>query len=371
MSRRRTGTIEDRGTSFRIKYVDAAGETHRETFPIPHQSERERVREEAERELALRMADLHRGVPVSALPHTVLFGELADDVLTDYEANNYASFDDQEARYRLHLIPVFGHQKAAQITTAQIRKYITKRKAEDAATGTICRELELLRHTFLLAKDGGKLLAYPKVPMLEENNVRTGFFTREEVARVAANLPEPQASKVWFAYLTGWRDGEICKLEWSWVDLVHSEIRLPPGRTKNKKGRTFPLYPELQAVLERLDRMGKPFQTKVFTVASMKKSWKTACYKAGIPCTVEPVKKGGKRGAVKVVDCSRTFHDLRRSAIREWKKKGMQDKTAMMLSGHLTRSVFDRYNIVSEEDLREAVRVLGNSPGNSPRLHQN
>ena len=74
---------------------------------------------------------------------------------------------------------------------------------------------------------------------------------------------------------------------------------------------------------------------------------------------------------MKVVNCTRTFHDLRRSAIREWKKKGMQDKTAMMLSGHLTRSVFDRYNIVSEEDLRGAIQVLGNSPGNSPKLHQN
>ena len=73
-------------------------------------------------------------------------------------------------------------------------------------------------------------------------------------------------------------------------------------------------------------------------VGAQMKGWHEACEAAGMPDLL--------------------FHDLRRSAIRNLKRAGVQDKVAMEISGQKTRSVFDRYNIVDEGDIEAAGEKL-------------
>lgn len=371
--RKKTGHVQNRETSWRISYYDIDHNRQFESYP---------TEDEAHAQLAQRLAEVAAGMPVSSKPNTVTFGELAVDVINDYKVNKFKSLDTLNDRFRKHIIPVFGKRKACQITTAQLKDYIVKRQADGAATGTINRELEAIRHTFYLARDGKKLLRWPKVPHLRENNVRTGFLTRAEVDRLCAHLRPPLDAFVLFGFLTGWRYGEIQALKWSNVDFIKGEIRLDPGTTKSGQGRVCPMSREIRTLLEGLATAAAKIRTiqmkgrgvaavptpSVFAVASRKKvdgkwqpffgeiqafrkQWRMACHKAGLPCLYS---KDGKR-PIKAV---RTFHDLRRSFAREMDRKGVRQGAIMKLAGWETDSVFRRYNIVSDSDLRDAIDIV-------------
>ena len=238
----------------------------------------------------------------------------------------------------------------AAITTSSIRKFIAKRQEAGAFNATVNRELESLKRAFNLGIQAGKLISKPYVPRLKENNVRTGFFEPVQFAAVREQLPEYLKPYVTFAYITGWRKGEIASLQWYQVDFNAGRVYLEPGTTKNDDARWFPFTQELRELLERQKEETEQLQREkgmvipwVFhrdgkQIGDFRKSWKTACQKTGLP--------------------GRIPHDFRRTAVRNLVRAGVPERVAMQMTGHKTRSVFDRYNIVSEGDLVEAARRL-------------
>lgn len=121
-----------------------------------------------------------------------------------------------------------------------VRVLVTQRQTDRAANGTINREPSALKRMFTLACQAGKLLAAPHIPMLQEDNVRRGFFEREQFESVHRLLPAEVQPVVTFGYLTGWRiNSEVLTLQWHQVDLRAGIVRLDPGTTKNREGRSF------------------------------------------------------------------------------------------------------------------------------------
>jgi integrase len=268
------------------------------------------------------------------------------------------------ASLRSHLRPIrlaLGTVRAVDLRTADVEGYVASRIAEKKAPATINREVGALKQAFRLARKQERLTRVPHFPMLREENARQGFFEGAEVEAVTAYLSDPLADVTRFAFLSGWRRGEIVSLRWEAVDRGAREVWL--WTTKNGRRRTLPLDGELWSLMERR-WAAREFQAPDGTtslspfvfhrdgqpVVDFRKAWAAACIAAGF-FRVERV----DAETVEKVP-TKLFHDLRRSAIRNMVRAGVPQSVAMEISGHRTAAVFMRYAITAEDQKREALR---------------
>jgi integrase len=217
--------------------------------------------------------------------------------------------------------------------------------------------------------------------MLKESNVLRGFVESGSYGRLAE-----QCGRVglWMrallecGYTYGWRHEELLDLRVRQVDLLAGTIRLDPGTTKNDQGREVSVTQTVRELLAECVR-GKQSEDHVFTrddgkpVLDFRGTWVGVCCAAGVgelkcPNCDQAVdtekhcnncRRDWTRDGLKYTGL--IFHDLRRTAVRNMVRAGVSERVAMSISGHKTRSVFDRYHIVAPSDLREAARKLETS----------
>ena len=287
----------------------------------------------------------------------VRFDEAADDYLNEYRTNRRRSLETVKGRIENHLKPYFGGRRLTTIGTADVRMFVMRRQAEGAANGSINRDLAVLKRIYTLAVQAGKLMTRPYIPMLRENNVRKGFFEPEQFKSVRNHLPLHMRPIVEFACVTGWRTpSEILPLEWRQVDMTLGEVRLDVGTTKNDQGRVFPFTLELRRVLEAQEKAADALKTAGIITPFV--FFYTFGQKAGKRITESGFHKAWRKARVDAGCPGRIPHDFRRTAVRNLVRAGVPERVAMQLTGHKTRAVFERYNIVSAGDLLDAVRRL-------------
>jgi integrase len=198
---------------------------------------------------------------------------------------------------------------------------------------------QVFGQAYKLAIATGQLTAAPRIRHLSETgNTRQGFFDAPDFCRVLGHLPHYLQDFTNFAYLCGWRCGEIKSL--TWTDVDGDSIKLQAMHSKNRTARVIPLVGELAELIARR-KLEMSTQTSLIfhnagqPIGDFRKAWRTACRMAGVPV--------------------RLFHDLRRSAVRDMVRSGTPQTVAMSISGHKTASVFQRYSITDQRDQRKAL----------------
>lgn len=205
------------------------------------------------------------------------------------------------------------------------------RRAEGISNATINRELMRLKRAFHMARatTPPKVTRLPTFPRLTEASPRAGFFEYPDFVTLRSELPEQVKPVITFAYSTGCRKGEILGLRWDQVDLIAKVVRLNPGEAMNDEGRVIPLVGEVFQILV--------MQKQIRDQTRPECRWEFSRY--------------GQR-----------IKDFRAAWEGASKRAGVPERVVMAIGGWKTRSVFDRYNIVSERDLHEAAAKLETYP---------
>jgi integrase len=272
-------------------------------------------------------------------------GELLELVHTDYKVNALKSLDDMERR-----------------TNASIN-----------------RELSMVRRGFSLGMTATppKVLRSPNFPRLEEAAPRKGFLEDHQYDAIVR-----ASGQFWFRAFTecartyGWHSTELKQLRCEQVDLVNRTIRLNPGETKNADARTVIMTTAVNNLLSALV-VGKKGDDFVITrpngkrVRDFRAIWRTSCVAAGVgrwTCKQCGPSRALNEGACE--HCGQVWkhrdwrysgalvHDFRPTGVRSMVRRGVPERVVMTISGLRTRSVFDRYNIMSEADLRDAAQRM-------------
>jgi len=349
----------------------------------------------AKKSLARKEGDIAKGKFHEIDFSKVIFDDLANDFLMDYIINEKKSLN--RAKYSLaHLMEEFDGVRIIDITTQRIQDiYIKDRKRwickacgekfhidaepvctkcgrdklqKGAANATINRELSALRRILNLGarQTPPKVNRVPYIPMLKENNVRKGFFEYDQFLALRNEIPDYLKPFVTFGYKIGWRSQEIASLTWNNVDLKNGIVTLKVGETKNKEARTIYIDQEVTSILnkqwDKRKQTGKiipfifPGQSGNGRIVNFRRSWNSACRKIGMGYGYRLLEDYVQKWE-STLPPGPIFHDLRRTAVRNMVRAGVPERVAMTISGHKTRSVFDRYNIVNDSDLKMAAKM--------------
>ena len=298
--------------------------------------------------LRQRIAEIQTGHFYGPKVERIRVEELGEDFLRDYTINARKSAYAAELRWRVHLKPFFGHLRAVDVTSDLLARYVDARQRVGAQNATINREVAGLKRMFRLGFQATppKVSRMPIFPRLAERNVRKGFLEHDQytaLAKACANSGLWLRAMLELGRTYGWRLSELRNMRVKQVQLLSRTIRLEPGTTKNNEGREVTMTQEVYALLSQCVTRKEP-EDFVFTkksgrrIGDFRKLWAKACKEAGVPGLL--------------------FHDLRRTAARNLRRAGVPEGIIMRIGGWKTRTVFERYAIVTQADVDEALRKL-------------
>jgi integrase len=308
----------------------------------------------AERLMEKRLAEKKAGVLRITNAEKLRYEQMRDALYAKYRNEGHRSLrrskkDNREwvAGVHPHLDNFFAGYRAIEITTAEMRRFIDKRIAEGAAKGTVNGSLAALSAMFGVAFKSGLIRRddIPHFPLFRKlNNQRWIRLTPEEFNRLHGALPEHLKAPTRLAYYNGLRREEVFGLKWSDVDWDAGIIRLSGTVTKSGEPRATPIpepvLADLRALFpKRTPSLGFVFELDRDRIGDFRKTWRDALRRAKLPTEF-------------------VFHGLRYCAASNLTSAGVPQVLAQRITGHVTASIFRRYNLVSDADLTDVGRKI-------------
>jgi integrase len=291
--------------------------------------------------LKARLREITAGRFTGAARDAITVTEALDDYVNDLRLRGRTKGWRGTRAAMRGIAAALGEVRITELTPAGLRQWAESLLAQRYAPATVRQRCAILKSALKLAHREQQLAVIPAFPSIRVDNARQVFFTRPEFEAVHGALAkrDPDAADAClFAYLTGWRKGEVLALQWAWIDRAQGLVRLPDS--KNDDGRVLPMVGALREVIEKRWKARALGVTAVFhrkgkPIRRMDRGWTSACVAAGLP--------------------GRWFHDFRRSAARDLVEAGNDYAAAMAVTGHKSVQVFRRYRIV---DVRSTARAL-------------
>jgi integrase len=348
-----TGEKKPVSENWFAQYYGADGRQHRVSTGTP-------VKARAAAFLRKLISDSEEGRATSTAARKLTYCDLRKGLLDNYVERGNRSLKttadgDENINGLKQLDEFFGFtpdnpgRAVSSITTETGREFTRQRLADGVGNAMVNRSLACLRRMLRIAHEEGRILFVPKIRLQKEPPARKGFLALEKFEELVGLLPTHLRPLITFLYYCGGRSDEAKQIEWSQVNLDARLIRLEDDQTKTEEARTLPLPSVLVMMLKEIE----PKHGKVFSATNLRTEWQKACAACGL----------GTRTLVEPEDGYPWYkyeglivHDLRRSAIRNLVNAGVPERVAMKISGHKTRAVFDRYHIVSTDDVTNAMR---------------
>jgi len=265
------------------------------------------------------------------------FSELREKFESYSKTNKKANTHASHLYSLLHLRKVFDNEYLEDITVLKIEEYKAKR-SECVKPASLNRELACIKYMFNLAEEWGfiKTNIAKKIKMVKEPSGRVQYLkTKDDIQKLISScVPGHLRMAVIIALNTGMRRGEILSLTKDRIDLENKLIRV--FESKSGKPRDVPINKILHKALR--EWMEKIDGNELFAVKEIKRSFNTACRKAGIK--------------------NFTFHDLRHTFASHLVMDGVDIATVSRLLGHANIQMTMKYAHLSPDHRLLAVQRM-------------
>lgn len=350
---RGTGSIERRGNSYRILYYQRGREVRESVARALGKRPDTVTPADAERLLRDRLHAIETHTAPRPGADRLTVDQVVDQYVADVELRRGKKAGLRVTRCYARIKPHVGYLRAVRLDNPVVEAWAREALGEYSEQ-TVDHAIAVLVSAFRLARKTKAVAAVPYLIRFKPDNARRDFFEPDEFRTVLEQLPATYADIALFAYLTGCRQREVLDLTWADVDRRARVAKLTASATKTRTARTIPLD-------YRDERTEAWAEGELWQL--VERRWKARAVGAEIVPWV--FHRDGRRVANfqhyvwhQALDAAKlprkTFHALRRTFARDAVRAGVPESVVMARTGHKTRSIFLRYDIVSGRDLERS-----------------